>query len=401
MNFKNKMNRQYMTISLYVIATCIIIYSLSLIAKNAPAIYAVVMHKLVRVLAILKPILIGFALAYILYGAVDWLEEKYKRVKYVNRLKSTRGLAVMTVVLLVLGGFALILSLLVYSVTDQIRVVNFDSLATLVENYANSLTKFSKMLTERLNTMNIESAEISKMVKTVSDYMMNLGTNFLSSLMNSLSNVTGIVTTIAFSSIIAIYFLIDGRMIKGVVGKVSYALFSDSANARMKRFLRDADQVFSGYMKGTLMDVGVMMVLISLTLSIVGVNFAIIIGILAGLGNLIPYCGPFIAYGLSALVCLVNGDMTKLVIAIVALIVIQFIDGNIIGPKLLSQSIEIHPLLVIICLIIGSSIGGLLGMLFAVPVGALIKVIFMRFIDNRIAKKEAKRQERNNDDDVV
>ena len=401
MNFKNKMNRQYMTISLYVIATCIIIYSLSLIAKNAPAIYAVVMHKLVRVLAILKPILIGFALAYILDGAVGWFEEKYKRIKYVNRLKSTRGLAVMTVVVLVLGGFALILSLLVYSVTDQIRVVNFDSLAALVENYANSLTKFSKMLTERLNTMNIESAEISKMVKTISDYMMNLGTNFLSSLMNSLSNVTGIVTTIAFSSIIAIYFLIDGRMIKGVVGKVSYALFSDSANARMKRFLRDADQVFSGYMKGTLMDVGVMMVLISLTLSIVGVNFAIIIGILAGLGNLIPYCGPFIAYGLSALVCLVNGDMTKLVIAIVALIVIQFIDGNIIGPKLLSQSIEIHPLLVIICLIIGSSIGGLLGMLFAVPVGALIKVIFMRFIDNRIAKKEAKRQERNNDDDVV
>lgn len=401
MNFKNKMNRQYMTISLYVIATCIIIYSLSLIAKNAPAIYAVVMHKLVRVLAILKPILIGFALAYILDGAVGWFEEKYKRIKYVNRLKSTRGLAVMTVVVLVLGGFALILSLLVYSVTDQIRVVNFDSLATLVENYANSLTKFSKMLTERLNTMNIESAEISKMVKTISDYMMNLGTNFLSSLMNSLSNVTGIVTTIAFSSIIAIYFLIDGRMIKGVVGKVSYALFSDRANARMKRFLRDADQVFSGYMKGTLMDVGVMMVLISLTLSIVGVNFAIIIGILAGLGNLIPYCGPFIAYGLSALVCLVNGDMTKLVIAIVALIVIQFIDGNIIGPKLLSQSIEIHPLLVIICLIIGSSIGGLLGMLFAVPVGALIKVIFMRFIDNRIAKKEAKRQERNNDDDVV
>ena len=61
MNFKNKMNRQYMTISLYVIATCIIIYSLSLIAKNAPAIYAVVMHKLVRVLAILKPIQIGRA----------------------------------------------------------------------------------------------------------------------------------------------------------------------------------------------------------------------------------------------------------------------------------------------------------------------------------------------------
>ncbi len=389
MNIKRKMNRQYMTISIYVIVTCIIIYSLSLVAKNAPIIYSLVIDKVGRVIAILKPIIIGFALAYILDGVVSWIETKLMKIKYVNRLKSTRGLAVLITVLLVLMGIATIVSLLVYSVTDQIRVANFDSLVTLVESYANNFTNFSKTVTAKLNSMNIESSEISNLVKTVTDYAMGLGTNFLTGLVNSLTNVTGIVTTGAFSVIIAIYFLIDGKMIKGVIRKVSYALFSDHTNERMKRFIEDADGVFSGYLKGTLMDVGVMMVLISITLSIVGVNFAVIIGILAGLGNLIPYCGPFIAYGLSAIVCLVNGDITKMVVAIVALIVIQFIDGNVIGPKLLSQSIEVHPLLVIICLIIGSSIGGLLGMLFAVPVGALIKVIFMRFIDKRIEAKEA------------
>lgn len=393
------MNRQYMTISMYVIATCIIIYSLSLVAKNAPTIYYMLTEKLGQILAILKPILIGFALAYILDGLVSWIEKKLQKIKYVNRMKSTRGLAVMLTVLLVLAGFALIISLLVYSVTDQIRVANFDSIVTLVETYTASFTRFSKMLTDKLNTMNIESAEISNMVKTISDYVVNLGTNFLTGLMNSLTNVTGIVTTTAFSVIIGIYFLIDGSMIKGVVGTVSYALFSDRANERMKRFITDADTVFSGYLKGTLMDVGVMMVLISITLSIVGVNFAVIIGILAGLGNLIPYCGPFIAYGLSAIVCLVNGDITKMVIAIIALFVIQFLDGNVIGPRLLSQSIEVHPLLVIICLIIGSSIGGLVGMLFAVPVGALIKVIFMRFINNRIEKKEALKQYHTSEED--
>ena len=389
MNLKKKMNRQYMMISLYVIVTCIIIYSLSLVAKNIPIIYDIVIDKLGKIVAILKPILIGFALAYVLDAPVTWLEEKLKKVKYINRLKSTRGLAVCIAVLLVLLGIGLIISLLVYSVTDQIRVANFDSLLALVESYSKNFTNFSRMLTERLNSMNIESHELSNVVKQVSDYVMSLGTNFLSGLMNSFGNVTGAVSTMFFSVIIAIYFLIDGKMIKAMISKVSYALFSDKSNGRMKRFIADADQVFSGYLKGTLMDVGVMMVLISLSLSICGVNFAVIIGILAGLGNLIPYCGPFIAYGLSAIVCLVNGELTKMVIAIVVLLIVQFIDANVIGPKLLSQSIEVHPLLVIICLIIGSSIGGLLGMLFAVPVGALIKVIFMRFINNRIAMKEA------------
>ena len=136
-----------------------------------------------------------------------------------------------------------------------------------------------------------------------------------------------------------------------------------------------------------------MMILISTTLSIVGVRFAVIVGIIAGMGNLIPYCGPFIAYGASIIICLANGEFTKMIIAIVALIVIQAIDGNIIGPKLLSHSIKVHPLLVIICLIIGNSVGGLLGMLLAVPVGALIKVIFMRFIENRLAAREAAKGE--------
>ena len=107
---------------------------------------------------------------------------------------------------------------------------------------------------------------------------------------------------------------------------------------------------------------------------------------------MIPYFGPFIAYGGSIVVCLISGEFTKLIIALIALFVIQAIDGNIIGPKLLSHSIKIHPLLVIISLIFGSSIGGLFGMLLAVPIGALIKVIFMRYIENRLAMKEALRK---------
>ena len=79
-------------------------------------------------------------------------------------------------------------------------------------------------------------------------------------------------------------------------------------------------------------------------------------------------------------------------IALIALFIIQVIDGNIIGPKLLSKSIEIHPVLVIIFIIFGSAVGGFLGMLLAVPVGSFIKVLFVKFIDCRLELKQEKKQ---------
>lgn len=387
MKFVNKLNKKYLQISLYVIFTCIVIYCLSLIADHALDIYKTLTEKLGMVIGVLKPIIIGFAFAYVLDGVVSFIERNLKNIKPFHRLRSTRGLAVFITILLVVAFVSLIITLLVYSITDQIKLVNFESLGTMIQNYSTSFTAFTNEITEKLNSLNIESSEINEVLKNAGKTVIDSATSFISGFGNSLSNITGFFSTLFFSIIITIYLLIDGKMIKSMICKISQALFSERINNAMKRFLMDADYVFSGYLKGTLLDVGCMMILISVTLSIVGVKFAVIIGIIAGLGNLIPYCGPFIAYGASAIVCLVNGEITKMVIAIIALIVIQAIDGNIIGPKLLSHSIKVHPLLVIVCLIIGNSIGGLLGMLLAVPVGALIKVIFMRFIDNRLKSK--------------
>jgi predicted PurR-regulated permease PerM len=181
--------------------------------------------------------------------------------------------------------------------------------------------------------------------------------------------------------------MIDGRMFTSYIKKVSKALFTENANKKMTRTVHDLDEVFSGYIRGQLTDALVMMFLISITLSIVGVKFAIVIGIFAGIGNLIPYFGPIVAYISTTLVCLLNGDIKTWVISLIALFLIQAVDGNIIGPKLLSNSIQIHPLIIIVSLIFGSAVGGLLGMLLAVPVGAYLKLVFVRFVEHRLQHK--------------
>jgi predicted PurR-regulated permease PerM len=217
--------------------------------------------------------------------------------------------------------------------------------------------------------------------------------NFVNNTVNSFTNISGYFTTLIFSFIIGFYFILDGRLFVDYLRKISTALFTERANERMKRNMNDLDRVFSGYIRGQLTDALVMMLLISIVLTITGVKFAIVIGVFAGIGNLIPYFGPIVAYISTSLVCLISGDIKTWVISMIALLVIQAIDGNFIGPKLLSQSIQIHPLIVIVSLIFGSALGGFMGMLLAVPVGAYLKLVFARFINHRLEHKNEVRKE--------
>ncbi len=389
MKWNKKLNNNFTLISIYIIFTCIIIYILSLLAKNAPAILSEIMKWLKWLVKVAKPIVIAFVFAYIFDPVNRFFEIQFSKIKIRKKqLKSPRTWAVLTTICILIIALAGMISLLVYSVTNQIRLANIDDIVILTNSYMKTVNDFYNSIIDKLNDLDIQSEEISQYVKDASTYILDSLKNMAATIATSITNISSYLSTIVFAFIIGIYFMIDGDMIKEFCKKVGKALFNDKWNKRTARFLADADDVFSAYIRGQLTDAVVMMILISLSLSVIGVKFAILIGIFAGIGNLIPYCGPIVAYLSTIIVCLINGQYKELIIALITLFIVQAIDGNIIAPKLLSKSIQIHPVLVIISLIFGSAIGGLLGMLLAVPVGALIKVLFVRYIDLKLEKKE-------------
>lgn len=391
MDWKDKINKRYMQIALYVIITVIIIYSLVLILKNAPAIMGVILDKVKWLLTVIKPVIFGFVFAYLLDPITDFFEIKFKKLKNIKVFKkivAPRTWAAFTSVLLLAAVVVGLISILVYSVTDQIRLANLDDIIKLAQAYMNSFREFYNAILARLKELDIQSQEFEKYVAEATTFIMNTLMNFANATVDSITNISGHLTTFIFSVIIGFYFMIDGKMFISYIKKVCRALFSEKANKRMTGMMNDLDTVFSGYIRGQLIDAAVMMSLICIVLSVIGVKFSFLIGICAGIGNLIPYFGPIVAYVGTTIVCLINGDMNRLIISLIALFLIQSIDGNIIGPKLLSKAIHIHPLLIIISIIFGSALGGFLGMLLAVPVGAYIKLIFVRFIDYRLERKE-------------
>ena len=137
--------------------------------------------------------------------------------------------------------------------------------------------------------------------------------------------------------------------------------------------------------------------MVSIALLIAKVPYAAVIGILTGIGNLVPYVGPVVGFGSLIIVCLAEGSVRHLLIGGIILLVVMFIDGNIINPRMLSSNVEVHPVLVIVALIAGGSVGGIVGMLVAVPVAALIKLQFEKNLARRLGEKPPAAEKRGDE----
>ena len=382
---KNKINKKYFEISMYVIFTCIVIFLLSRFTDQLPAIAKTTGSALKWVGAILKPVIIGFIIAYLLFPMLEKLESLLRKIKPLKKKKSVRGLAVALQWIIILVGLFIVVSLLVSVITKQARAANSEDIIEGIKTYANSINELYRELIDRLDKLNINSAEIKSSVDTFTNNLGKYMLNLSSQLGNLAGNLKDGLATALFALIFSIYFLLDMPKLKKYWGRVLGIILPEKVKITLDTLIKDADKVFSGYIRGQAIDAFMVGVVVSIVFSIIGIQYAIVIGLLIGLGNLIPYMGPIVGYSSIVVVGIATGDYKSMVIAAIALLIIQAIDGNLVYPKLLSTSVNIHPMIVIISLTVGASIGGLVGMIVAVPTGALVKVWFERLIN--IAEK--------------
>ncbi len=396
MKWKDKINKRYVRLAVF-FAVLILIYKvIEQLADHAPEIFSSVMSGLNWLLGVAKPIIFGFVMAYILKPLNDFFTDRYAKVKFLK--KHCRPLGVITVLLLIILIITAIASAIVYSVTHQLQFANIDETFKALTSIANSLTNFYESLLAKLNSLDIGSEQLTESVGEISTAVMGFVQNLANGVIGSVSDIAGYVTTVIFGLIIGIYFMIGGQHMVAYFSEVTDAVLSERANTKIRHFLNDVNEVFSGYIRGQLMDVAFMIVSTSFAMMLTGISLAPIIGLLTGLANLVPYLGPFVGYTSIILISVVEGKYQVMIASLIALLIIQTLDGNIIEAKFIGKSIKVHPLLIVIFLIFGNAIGGLLGMLLAVPVGAYFQKMFTNYVEKR---KNAKKLSRATRDSVV
>lgn len=188
-----------------------------------------------------------------------------------------------------------------------------------------------------------------------------------------LPDIGGSLLDIAIGATAAFYFLMEKEKILNVCGEIFSVLLGKRATIAMKHIFYEIYSVFSGYLSGQMLDAIIMAILFSAAFLIVGLPHGILLGLISGFSNLIPYFGAFMAFLLAVFAGLLSGTPAKALYASILILLLQQVDSIFIVPKAVGKKVEMHPVLVLLSLAIFGRMLGFWGLLIAVPLGALCK----------------------------
>lgn len=316
--------------------------------------------------AVAEPFAYGLLMCYLLLPAVRELAERLAgwgifAESLVARIRIATALTVATVVLVVCA----VAFMLVLVITRSIESVNPETLQSL---------------------LSVAEGDVNKLLATLQRLATELGLvkgGEHATLIGAFGTVTNVISRVIFSMVFGVYFLLDGERVFRYCKRIFLVTFGNRQDFDAAALLKDADNAFSGYIRGQFVDAVLVGVMASLVLTAIGVPYGPLIGLVTGIGNLIPYVGGPMGYATMVLACVAEGDFSRMLVGILALSLIMLIDGNIINPRLLSNAVEVHPLVVFVAIIAGNAIGGLVGMLVAVPFAAFVKVQLDRWLVQR------------------
>ncbi|MBR2547365.1 MAG: AI-2E family transporter [Eubacterium sp.] len=315
--------------------------------------------------AILKPIIIGGIICYLFFPIVQKIENMLSKEDKPWRRPAAVAIFYVSVAVILLLAILVLFFALKGSITEGLKNIDLEAIKDFV-------LMLKDRFADQLESLQQKLAETELPIGKAGD----LFAGFLNA-------VTGFFSGLLFGVIFSVYFMLDGQNIMTYWKRAFRLVAGDKVNDEVERFIKDADKVFSGYIRGQFLDAFLVGVISTIALTLGGVPYAAVVGVLIGIGNLIPYVGPVVGYAAVAVICIAMAQFDKLVIGIAIIAVVMFVDGNIINPRLLSDNVEVHPLLVVAALLAGGAIGGFVGMLVAVPVAALLKLQFDRYLERK------------------
>lgn len=330
-------------------------------------------------LSIISPILAGLLMAYLIYIPESKIEKAYKKSRYRIFRKHARGWGILTTyILLILIIFIIInviLPVLIESVNELIS--NLQGYYTKIIETYNNLPEDSVFKTEQIyNALNdLQKLDLQQYLS------IERITGYVKSVVGFATGIFDVFVTIAVS----VYILAERNEILKFFKRLSKAMFNEKTYKAIEKYFNRSNSVFFKFISSQLLDAVVVGILTTIAMNIIRVKYAPLLGFTIGLFNMIPYFGAIIAVAISALITLITGGLSKALIMLIVVIILQQIDANVINPKIVGDSLKISPLMVIISVTIGGAYFGILGMFLAVPVAAVLKILVNDYIDNKLA----------------
>ena len=309
---------------------------------------AVIGQAISRFFDVITPFLAGALLAYLLYIPASRIEKQFQKSKKKIIKKRARGISVFIIYVLAIA--------LIILLVNVILPVVIDSVIELVSNFQN----YWNVAMEKIGTLPddsiLKSKQAEEIVKSVGDSIQNIdfsqyiSTDKITGYIKSVIGVASGIFDVFVSFAVSVYILLQRGQIMNFLRKLTMAIFDEKTCDKIEKYVDSTNRIFFKF---------------------------------------IPYFGAIVAVAISVLITLITGGISQTLIMAIVVIILQQIDSNIINPKIIGNSLEISPLLVIFAVTVGGAYWGVLGMFLAVPVAAVLKIIIDDWVEFKNSKKYA------------
>lgn len=374
---KFKFEQKYINLSIYVF----LIFAASLLFYLGIVQFPAIAQFFKNLSRIFLPITIGLVMAYLFNFFLVIYEEKLLK-KYNDKPKTKR---VLGLILTYITVFIILASFLKFILPQLME--SLSGIINEIPNYIRDVSIFINNLAEKLDFDHQFNAMLLEKVNEVINYFMNLSSNLIPMIANIGISIISSIWNIVIGLIISIYILSDKEKFSALAKKVNYAILPKNGADKALELTRLADRIFGSFIGGKILDSAIIGVLTFIVLLIFQIPYALLVAFIIGITNIIPFFGPFIG-AVPAFFIIFFISSQKAFLFLFLIFVIQQIDGNIIGPKILGGSLGISSFWILFSLLIGGKLFGILGMIIGVPAFVFIYEITKEILEARLRKKE-------------
>ena len=390
---KFKLNNKYVRWGLtafLVIAAAILFYYFVFHSNN-------ILAGLDKLTNILMPVVVGLAIAYLLSPVLDYIEtkiiipicEKCKIKKSKRRDSVIRGISVFLTAFVFIALIYLLFYMLISQLMPSIQNIinNFDGYTENVMNWIN------RLLDDNPDVRNYALQTVDQYSEQLDELIRQLPSNarvWLRTVTNTATNILGVLWNFIIGFIISIYVMLSKEKFKSQAKKLAYALFErNTANIIISNF-RFTHKTFIGFIGGKIADSIIIGLLCFIGVTLMRTPYGVLISIIIGVTNVIPFFGPYLGAIPSAFLVLIVDPLHPLncVYFLIFIILLQQFDGNILGPKILGSSTGLTSFWVIFAITFFGGLFGVVGMIVGVPIFAVIYAAIKSLVNTALVKKE-------------
>ena len=348
--------------------------------------FGTVWEGISAVLGIISPFILGACLAFIINIPMRFFERKLSKIK--NKKGKTRlskgvikGISLCLAIAVIVVIFALIIRLVVPELINVIQLLiermpyYIEEIGTFLENATKDIPDINTII----SNMNID-------VEQLKQQAIEIATNFLTSSISVITSFIAGVINFVIALIFAIYILVGKQKLKNQLKKLLYAYLKKEKADRIIEIGKLSRSTFRNFIMGQCLEATILGVLCILGMLVLKIPYAASIGVLVGATALIPIFGAFIGAFIGAIL-IVSVEPIKVITFIIFIIILQQVEGNLIYPKVMGNSVGIPGIWVLVAVTIGGSLFGVFGMLIGLPIASILYTILKQNTNKRIEEK--------------